>query len=857
MRPLAINRKSIILLIIIFQLVLVTHSWSMTSNFGEMPDNCQAMSSKFPLLKSPGSNYAAVADNSSVDILCVGDDLVIDKSIYSNGGDIIIFAGSLQLNAALDSRLYYMPSEIISYQQGVDRNPNARSVPVALRFDQTQMQSFEAYYKYCVDCREHVFESGAGTSKVKKSVLLIPEFPHGLTPDYVWGPTRTSDLQLFMKPGLPPPDNLINFEKAKSGNIYIFANSVKVKDELRTPQIPSEIPVCTSDKPNHIPYAINAGGVRGGRGGAGTPSNCTFLDPNSPNPFPCGDATLMTSGITGPGGRGGDAGTVFIGIVSPEGPTDELRSIVSGIANIKGGAPGHSVKWLGPASIGQFRATGNVCDFYLRPQGNWPSADSGKDEEVIFKGFTRSEALSYLGALLGPKDASLDYDLGELAQRASSDALVRNASFDGYLISKIYDSLARAQVKVVIDINQVFQGRRESEELYVRPPFEDIKLYTIENSMLSKKSLIFLRELHSYGQQVDGGSPLVHYLTTSGGLFNLANAKPFDRFLSEATRTDISRLEIPLDRIVANLLEAKEMAVKIHVGVKAKEMQAILSRLAVLLQEAETRANRATSQQRKWLPRLVKSVEEAGKAVGVAYKYYYEAKWQKLAESLPAVWDKMGEVRNVYEDRFLRVSNEIPDLKESLDKAQIEYSLFVQESVVIRQAILEEKHSALLELLDDRSSHYSKLQNRLAQFHDLLRLSVIGLLLDPSKNREVFKNNLQSIVTFVEEFPMSEPYFRFRDVSNYCTQDSGLFERWTHSDECIYAKPSKEWSAVWSSLGFEKNKQIRVPLYVVAPSNTSHFLPSYGMENSLENIAPVTLNETPPVLSLSPRLNTQ
>lgn len=846
MRAFAISRQCIIMLILILQLVLVANSWSMKSNFGEMPDYCHAMSSKFLLLKDPGSIYKGVIDNSSVDIVCVGDDLVIDHDIYSNGGDIIIFAGDLQLNAPLDSRLYYAPSGIESYIDGGNNEYGypTRSVSEALKFEPTYKQSFEAYYTYCVDCRNE-----------KGKVLLIPELPHGLTPDVAdtWDPPYLR----FMKAGLPPPDNSINFEKVRSGNIYIIANSLKVKDELKTPQILSEIPACPngtlSPPTNFVRYAINAGGVRGGRGGAGVPSLCTKANPYGRG---CIDAPAMTSAGTGPGGRGGDAGMVFIGIISPQGVTDELQGIVSGITNVKGGAPGPSTQWLGPTSLGTFQATGSVCDFYRRPVGgnSWPPAAPGKDETIIFKRFTRSESLAYLSALIGPKDASLDYDLPELAGRAYLSSSIRNVSFDGYLVSKIYDSLAQAQVKVVADINQVFQGRKESDTRYVRPPFEDIKLDVLETSMLSKKSLIFLRELNTYDQKVDRESPLIHYLINSGGLFNLGNVKPFDRFLSEATRTDISRLEVPLDKIVATLGELQREATELHLGIKTKEMQATLSRLTVLLQDAENRA-REMSQQKPWLQRIVTSLGEAVAAIVVVYGEYASGNSEGLKASLPLAWDKMGNFRDVYVDRFEQVSMEVPDLKEALEKAEAAYSLFVKESADIRQTLLEERHSALLELLNDRSSHYSKLQNRLAQFHDLLRLSTIGLLLDPSKNREVFINNLQSIVTFVEEFPISEPYFRFRDVINYCLRDPGLFDRWGQSDECIYAKPSKEWNVVWSPLGYEKDKKIRVPLYVVAPSTTSYFLPTYGMEYSLEKIAPPMISEISPVLHLTPRLS--
>ena len=52
------------------------------------------------------NNYAAIQNVRNRDIVCMGDELEINTPIYSNGGDVFIYAKTLTLKSNIDTRTY-------------------------------------------------------------------------------------------------------------------------------------------------------------------------------------------------------------------------------------------------------------------------------------------------------------------------------------------------------------------------------------------------------------------------------------------------------------------------------------------------------------------------------------------------------------------------------------------------------------------------------------------------------------------------------------------------------------------------------------------------------------------------------
>jgi hypothetical protein len=81
-----------------------------------------------------------------------------------------------------------------------------------------------------------------------------------------------------------------------------------------------------------------------------------------------------------------------------------------------------------------------------------------------------------------------------------------------------------------------------------------------------------------------------------------------------------------------------------------------------------------------------------------------------------------------------------------------------------------------------------------------------------------------SLVTFLRDFPVKEPYFQFRGPFEQCRASFQLDHK-----QClvINGKPSL-WREVVGTI--ETNgSRVEVPLYVIAPSPNVRLLPIYGM----------------------------
>jgi hypothetical protein len=136
----------------------------------------------------------------------------------------------------------------------------------------------------------------------------------------------------------------------------------------------------------------------------------------------------------------------------------------------------------------------------------------------------------------------------------------------------------------------------------------------------------------------------------------------------------------------------------------------------------------------------------------------------------------------------------------------------------------------------------SKMESRLSQFHDLLRLAIISYLTDPAKSKDVYKNNLTGVITFVESFPSVEPYFRFRELPQHCRQPLKWLEQINGREGCASVGKSKEWKQLSIKVPYQSggvSKDAMVPLYLLAPSDESRALPTYGLSRAeLEDPTP-------------------
>jgi hypothetical protein len=127
----------------------------------QSPPNCHALGkevnffdrSKLHVVDS--KKYDDLSVGLKQDIVCVGSHLIIDRPIFTNGGDIIILAENIDVRAKIDTRVY-RPYKLENLFADVDPECVAfrpMNVLAVLMSERTKFtDAFLDYYR-CDDCR--------------------------------------------------------------------------------------------------------------------------------------------------------------------------------------------------------------------------------------------------------------------------------------------------------------------------------------------------------------------------------------------------------------------------------------------------------------------------------------------------------------------------------------------------------------------------------------------------------------------------------------------------------------------------------------------------------------------------------
>ncbi|CAG4895516.1 hypothetical protein [Paraburkholderia saeva] len=286
--------------------------------------------------------YADIITNHVADILCVGDTISVFSPLYSNGGNVLIVANRLDIHAPIDTRIYFDIGNRVRY------------------FRMSKIMG--AYYErvltyYYKDSPEGIAVGGT---------VFAPELPSGALIHF-------SDES--PQDGSPPPEVLSEDQAlVQSGSITVFAKKIEIDESLRSGTAQTS-GLCTTAKP----FAFQAAGLRGGKGGIGSPPHCGA--PVGAG-FKCADELRVNSGKNSPPGPGGNAGSVAIYKLNSKFSADEIV-LLTKASNVAGGPSGPVAIYRTVDSKEQEAgASPNVCDW--TSIGQHTAATSGQVGAVRF-----------------------------------------------------------------------------------------------------------------------------------------------------------------------------------------------------------------------------------------------------------------------------------------------------------------------------------------------------------------------------------------------------------------------------------------------------------------------------------------
>jgi len=562
------------------------------------------------ILNAPYGGYSQTV--TKVDIVWTGDTIVVDSPLRSFGGDVILYGNSVQINAPIDTRVYveqdvdFFEPKQPDYQassgatRSRDRTDNAtasngfvwgvNSIP-------NYKNSYNDYYLHCYDC---------ATGETRR-----PQLPSGLAAATSFGVGTPDKNERF--DGEPAPDNLVVFPNVRSGNIYIFAHSLVINAAFTAPNVPADFSECTGATQTYMAAALNSSGIKGGSGGAGSASMCITHNPASGG-FDClSEMYTMRGGFTGPGGRGGDAGNIYIGLVNPDHADDvaTLTKKLSTVTATQGGLPGPALKYQTPSARGSEMANGTRCSF--KQSGTYAPAANGNDGQLDSQSLSSIEALDKVTRLLNGKDARVDYDLHNYLQVAVSDPDIHSMTFSSTLEQYLSNELVQSEIFFVDDVDRVFGLQQAEIGKYLPDVLKGVSRSSIDQIPFAGQQGALTRELQQY--DVDSEQVAATFRRT-GGMFHV-NSKntAVSRMSRGQLLVEVSRVAVVLTQINDTL---RNIDSQLFSMLSATELRSLNKQLQDLKAELASLEGKLKQQQNasSGLADLISSVQKCGQAVG-------------------------------------------------------------------------------------------------------------------------------------------------------------------------------------------------------------------------------------------------
>ncbi|QXH64235.1 hypothetical protein [Pseudomonas azerbaijanorientalis] len=779
---------------------------SVTATPVQAPASCHIMAYKSNVVTGGQAKpyFSSINENYRADIVCIGDTLEINEPIYSNGGDVVIWASTVKINAPIDTRVHIDHAGLDYFENGEfpANPPSVFPTDIMLqpkpREDARYMKSFIEYYTRCIDC-----------INISKSVW-IPRAPSGIVPGYAF--------DLKVKDGLKTFDKDLNFDTLKSGNTYIISSNVEISTNLKTPIPPPNLPACnTTEKINYVPYAVNAKGITGGNGGAGSPSTCTnYLK----RKFDCFSHYFLESGKSGPGGKGGNAGNInFIKIGSPWG-SSEITALQS-VSSVAGGDPGERKSYFSPTARGDYSATGNYCDFRRKTSIDYPASETGQFGVLSFSSMDAGSALNFVGQLISVKDARFDYDLGELAKRASLDKGISNVTFDDYLVSRLGDLLGKAELNLVEALRAVVLNDTFPPENSFSPAsFQIMDTEEISTMRLSGRAKIISRQLSNFSPQENQMNILTSYLMAVGGILNISDTNPLETFRFQALRTEISTQTKILEDLHLELNGIGKTLAEIDIRSEKKERMTALAGLQNQVREASELLEQQHELEK--VGHLGKILGQVGTSAGKVYASYQSGAPTLLVESIGGLASSMDQLRAYLVDNNSD-SQSLALLQNKLKILQKEYEDFMGDISNTRRSHNESRIMTLESSLLARGNLAGKLESRHIQFNNLLGASYASYLENPTSAGKIkFENNLDSLKVFIEQYPMKEPAFDISSINIDCGKKPLFFRKGNW--RCTELSMQTYSQAIVHPHLLTSGTVVDIPLYVLSSRNSGRYV---------------------------------
>jgi hypothetical protein len=747
------------------------------------------------------------------DIVCFGEDVVIDRPLRSGGGDLVIFANSLIITAPIDTRIYRqldVGSGFLNPTQGAPFPEGSSAFNYYNVLDLIKTGGWEndkkilsAYVEY-YGCRDQCIEVDG-----KKFTHRAPD---GLTRPMINMPMAgsfASEVGAMKHDGMPPPDSFVDFKYFKSGDVYIYARSLKVSPDVKLP-------------------LIHVSGAPGGVGGAGEPYNCIGgRHQYQSEGFSCLDWTSST--LNAPGGRGGDAGNITISVdqTLDAKKYKKLQSLIDSLVSIDGGLPGPSAKLRSPTYAG------NPLSLHLfENEGEWPAGKPGVNGIVRVLRLSDKEFFNRFYQVVNAKDSFPFYNYQELSNRTINDSSKDYLRFDDYITKVLVRKIIGRLESVVADARRLFVNSSDNPITVAFPGEEKLCLGFEDVGSFSEQVSTAMLELNKVCSL--GASPFRGFLSANGGLLNVVDKEANKSFLQATLGYNYYEDKELWHKMLSALLVSQSVQMRAFASQeraryddKLLKLRSQVSNLEQAMKAVEAK-NSSTPNYLGMGATVMKAYSSVAGFMDVASNIYTTAqsdseisaeqlnKLTKSAGDMSKAFSEIGAVSpQSFSSGILGTQQQIFGIKKNIVLLQSAQSEFLQDMSSRSKEALQSASAELSAAIDKRAQYGRKIRSRIIFFGDFLKLSILSYYMDPSLSIGSLAANLNSLKIFLSSFPTYDPNFVLRDFPVYCDINESM-------NRCITVAPHTKTIILYTTLKTPVRSGIEIPLYVLAPSSVAN-----------------------------------
>jgi hypothetical protein len=771
-----------------------------------------------------GSIYLPLSTVLSKDVIILGGDVEINEPIKTNGGNVLIVADHLTINAPIDTRIW------VEHPPRFEKAPDGYSQLDRLVNIPNLRQLWDRYYFTTeVWDTQNKFWYPRLVRPQDNSLTAVPILPMGATP-----PSYISLHPWLDSNGTDAPTTGIRWDAVQSGDIKIISTALKLCDSCYRPSLPLQHRFAISPPPQKthkfspdyteclaeenwgISSPINGWlfqvqGLEAGRGGAAPNSNCgPGSGIRSGNiSFNCTAITQdRQGGLSGKPGFPGRSGALVAYPIG-ESAKASINPNLGVFAALD--SPKRSLARLGTPSFNQIRHFPTRCGFNnlhdTFPEEYHPQYPEGvhRDDNFVVptRSYTFEEALPDFYISLLQINSRLDSALKNnlepsvsLEQAASSPLQL----FQLYLLRNINETRAR-----LIDTLLSGNPRRDTPLLWpllatgIAPP-------TVQSSsFLDDRTNLLLSDAKQLQlSSHEGTYNVLEYLKTTGGLLQTSSNNSGTKIELSAIRTQLAQIGETLAQTLSEIQGLRLDVLKLVDLQTRVYFENKLDHIAAAMEIA--RSKEATSNVLDGLSKMAASARTAATL------------WSSnnIPEALIATYKSLESLTSLNEE----VSHTKSDaLKQQYSEMLSTYSMLLREMQKEREEITVRTYSTYSRLKDANQSYFSSYNNVSFEFDTLLKFIILQFL--QTRNRPAFDQNLENLRDLILNFPSSSSNFILGSFEQKCGADQSVtLEIALRSNNPVYciALPEQDSDRVLSASIGGLPELLDLPLMVV-PKN--------------------------------------